>query len=59
MPVRVARKPGGKDSRGRKADWALVERSGRVVARATSKAKAEAAARARNAATEGKKRGGR
>jgi hypothetical protein len=51
MPVHVEKKPvknGG--------DWAIVERSGRIVGRSTSKAKAEAAARARNAAAAKKRK---
>lgn len=51
MPVHVVKKP----VKG-KGDWAIVERSGRIVGRSTSKAKAEASARARNAAVAQKKR---
>lgn len=49
MPVKV-------ENRGGKRPWKIVESStGKVVGSSLTKAKAEAAARARNAATEGKR----
>ena len=47
MPVHVVK---------RGSKWAIVEKSGRVVGRSTTKAKAEASARARNTAYRKKKR---
>ncbi|KKN31337.1 hypothetical protein LCGC14_0824870 [marine sediment metagenome] len=48
MPVSV-------EFRGGNRPWKLVERDGTVVGSSVTREKAEAAARARNAATEGKK----
>jgi len=48
MPVHVEYRP----IKGKK-DWAIVERSGKIVGRSTSKAKAQSSARARNAARHG------
>ena len=45
MPVHVIHKP----IKGNK-DWAIVEPSGKIVGRSTSKAKAQGSANARNAA---------
>ncbi len=49
MPVTV-------ENRGGARPWKIVESSGKVVGSSTSKADAEASARARNAAPEGPKR---
>ncbi len=48
MPVHVEKKPIKGDK-----DWAIVEKSSKVVGRSTSKAKAESSARARNASSHG------
>jgi len=48
MPVHVIYKP----IKG-KRDWAIVERSGKIVGRSTSKKKAQSSANARNAALHG------
>ena len=45
MPVHVEHKP----IKGNK-DWAIVDKSGHIEGRSTSKAKAQSSARARNAA---------
>ena len=47
-PVHVSRKP----IKGNK-DWAIVDKSGHVEGRSTSKAKAQSSANARNAARHG------
>lgn len=46
MPVHVEKRP----TKGPKGDWAIVTKSGKVEGRSTTKAKAQASARARNAA---------
>ena len=51
VPVRVV-KNRGRNSKGEATAYALMERGGKIVARAKTKREAEAAARARNAATE-------
>ena len=55
MPVTV-KKQRGKNAKGEATAFVIVERGGKIVARAKTKALAQAAARARNAATENPKR---